>query len=255
MRNWTENQIELLLIRHGATKANQERRYLGKTDEPLSGVGAEKLRRLKAAGKYPEVDALFSSPMKRCLETAEILYPSKRAVIVPEWEETDFGAFEGKNYRELQGDQRYRAWIDSGGRLPFPEGESREEFIDRCKRGFDRMLNRLSEMTVFREATVSGENPASREMTVSRKNPYSGNRPLRVGMIVHGGTIMALLSSFCGGDYYDYQAPNGGGYLCAIDRGVPGSDVSENDATGGGALEHGNIRLRDLRQIGSEESV
>ena len=43
MRNRTENQIELVLIRHGATKANEERRYLGRTDEELSEKGKEAL--------------------------------------------------------------------------------------------------------------------------------------------------------------------------------------------------------------------
>ena len=204
MRNRSENQIELVWIRHGATKANKERRYLGqKTDEPLSAEGIGRLQRQKAEGKYPAVDCLFSGPMKRCRETAEILYPDKRAVIVPEWKETDFGAFEGKNYTQLQGDRRYQAWIDSGGRLPFPEGESREAFADRCKRGFNRVTEALS------------------AMDVSLKKPER-ERPLRVGLIVHGGTIMALFSCFFGGDYYDYQVSNGDGYryILSMDRGV-----------------------------------
>jgi len=54
---------------------------------------------------------------------------------VPEWTEMDFGAFEGHNYQELSGDPAYQRWIDSGGTLPFPEGESREEFIRRSVAG------------------------------------------------------------------------------------------------------------------------
>ena len=37
-----------------------------------------------------------------------------------------------------------------------------------------------------------------------------------IGAIVHGGTIMALLSRFYGGDYFDYQVPNGTGYICTV---------------------------------------
>ena len=47
MRDWTENQIMLVFIRHGATQANKERRYLGKTDESLSGEGIEILESFK----------------------------------------------------------------------------------------------------------------------------------------------------------------------------------------------------------------
>lgn len=50
----------------------------------------------------------------------------------------DFGAFEGHNYQELAGDPAYQRWIDSGGTLPFPEGESREEFIRRNVAGYEK---------------------------------------------------------------------------------------------------------------------
>ena len=139
MWNWSENQIKLVFIRHGATKANKEHRYLGTTDESLSLEGVRALEKEKCAGSYPDVDYLMSSPMKRCLETAEILYPYKEPIIIPEWMEMDFGAFEGKNYLDLQDDERYQAWIDSDGMLPFPEGESRKMFIKRCEQGLYRM--------------------------------------------------------------------------------------------------------------------
>lgn len=191
MWNWSENKIKLVLVRHGATKANKEQRYLGKTEEALSEEGMEILQRTKADKYYPCIDYLFSSPMKRCQETAAILYPEHKAVMIPEWEEMDFGVFEGKNYQELQGDKRYQEWIDSNGTLPFPEGESREVFVKRCERGFYRMLTLLAER-------------------VEEK------RDITVGLIVHGGTIMALLSNFFGGEYFDYQVANGNGYCCEI---------------------------------------
>lgn len=190
MRNRAEDQITLVLIRHGATAANRERRYLGKTDEPLSAEGREELLQYRKAGCYPAVDCLFTSPMKRCVQTAELLYPGLVPRRIGEWTEMDFGAFEGRNYQELCGDARYQAWIDSNGMLPFPEGESREDFIRRCKTGFHRMQAQLEEL--------------------------QNEKKIRsAGIIVHGGTIMALLSSYCGGEYFDYQAPNAKGYVCA----------------------------------------
>ena len=47
----SENQITLILIRHGATKSNEERRYLGKTDESLSKEGAQQLVEYKKMQK------------------------------------------------------------------------------------------------------------------------------------------------------------------------------------------------------------
>lgn len=186
MRNRTEDQITIVLIRHGATASNRERRYLGKTDEGLDEVGKEELLRLKGKGTYPAVDQLFVSPMKRCKETAELIYPGMSYIEIPSWEEMDFGEFERKNYKELSSDARYQTWIDSNGTLPFPGGESREEFIKRCVRGFYQMKEVMT-------SDCAG--------------------PVTVGCVVHGGTIMALLSHFLGGEYFDYQIPNGGVYL------------------------------------------
>ena len=189
MRDRSENQITLVLIRHGETKSNKEHRYLGKTDESLSKEGEKQLAEYKKLQMYPNIDFLFSSPMKRCIQTADILYPELQSFLIAEWEEMDFGAFEGKNYMELQDDERYQAWIDSNGTLPFPEGESREEFTARCNRGFLKMLEKVAQ-------------------------GKEGHKT--VGIIVHGGTIMALLSMYGKGAYFDYQATNGKGYICTV---------------------------------------
>ena len=186
----SENQITLVLIRHGATKSNEERRYLGKTDESLSKEGEQQLVEYKKMHLYPNIDFLFTSPMKRCIQTADILYPELQLVQMKEWEEMDFGVFEGKNYIELQEDKRYQAWIDSNGTLPFPEGESREEFTIRCDKGFQEMIEKVKQIKEEGQKTI--------------------------GMIVHGGTIMALLSRYGKGDYFDYQVENAKGYVCTM---------------------------------------
>lgn len=193
MRNWTEDQIRLVLIRHGATESNKERRYLGRTDEPLSKEGIDELYKAKLAGYYPEARYVFSSPMKRCIQTAGILYPGNEPVIIQEWAEMDFGIFEGKNYKELQGNAQYQEWIDSNGTLPFPGGESREAFSRRNDIGFRRMAGLLSGLMV--------------------KEPCEEKT---VAAIVHGGTIMSLLSQYDGGNYFDYQVSNGEGYQCLL---------------------------------------
>lgn len=197
MWNRTENQIKLILIRHGETNANKEHRYLGKIDEQLNERGIFLLQQAREAQYYPPVDYLFTSPMRRCIQTADILYPENRAEMIPEWEEMDFGIFEGKNYRDLRNDKQYQAWVDSNGTLPFPGGESREKFIGRCKEGLYRMLEYLS------GCISHAEDPFKEKQTA-------------VGAVVHGGTVMALLSSFYGGEYFDYQISNGRGYSCGL---------------------------------------
>ena len=188
MWNWSEDKIRFIFIRHGATNSNKEHRYLGKTDEALSDEGRIELLKKKEEKKYPELSFVFASPMKRCLETAYLLCPKALVIKISEWEEMDFGEFEGKNYLDLNDDVRYQAWIDSNGTLPFPNGESREVFIRRCEKGLSKM----------------------HEYLVQR----SKQMPDEIGIVVHGGTIMAILSSLCEGEYFDYQVANGEGYKC-----------------------------------------
>ena len=105
--------MKVILIRHGATMGNQEKRYIGITDEALCDTGIEKLLKNVHKDIYPAADKIYVSPMKRCIQTAQIIYPGREAVVVDDLKECDFGRFEGKNYIELSGDAYYQKWIDS----------------------------------------------------------------------------------------------------------------------------------------------
>ena len=186
---------ELILIRHGKTAGNLLGRYIGsRTDEPLCDEGREGL----AGQKLPEVERLYVSTMKRCVETAEILWPGfdqKKMQKVTDLRECDFGDFENKNYKELSGNGDYQAWIDSNGTLPFPNGESMDAFKSRCLEAFARIVEE-----------VSG---AEQEWIASGKTGI-----FRAGIVVHGGTIMAILEQYGypKAAYFDYQVKNGCGY-------------------------------------------
>ena len=67
--------MEIVLIRHGATAGNIEKRYIGTTDEPLCDTGMVQIQEYMRAGCYPQVQALYVSPLKRCRQTAEFIYP------------------------------------------------------------------------------------------------------------------------------------------------------------------------------------
>ncbi|MDD6207101.1 MAG: histidine phosphatase family protein [Clostridiales bacterium] len=186
--------MNVYLIRHGMTKGNMEKRYVGRTDESL--LESEKKRLCMDIG--PQVQKLYVSPMRRCIETADCLwnqdnlYPGKpERVIVPAFRECDFGRFEYHNYQELNGTKEYQDWVDSGGTLPFPEGESVEAFKRRCQRAFYQIMK-----------AEWKQEPIDR----------------MIGLVVHGGTIMAVLDGFSSPhkDYFDWQCPNREGYVCEV---------------------------------------
>lgn len=170
--------IELFFIRHGATKGNLQRRYIGRTDEALCALGREQATALKE--KAIHVDAVYVSPLRRARETAAILFPDQGYRAVEDFRETDFGIFEGKTADELSGDPQYRAWLDSGCRGNVPGGESVQEVNSRCR---DAFLN------IIRN-TGDGESLA---------------------FVVHGGTIMSLMEAFARPkrDFYFWHINNG----------------------------------------------
>lgn len=179
--------MKIALIRHGETKGNLEKRYIGVTDDEITPSFARKLKEAKAAFRYPETEKVFVSPMRRCIQTAEIIYPGIPICIEEDLKECDFGQFENKNYQELTENKAYQRWIDSGGNSPFPGGESVDGFRMRTVNQF---------FTIIR-ACEGGNNAA-------------GN----IAIVAHGGTIMAVMSYFIGeSNYYDWQVSNGEGYF------------------------------------------
>lgn len=124
-------QLELVFIRHGRTAGNEQRRYIGQSDDqPLSAAGRPSCRN-GAARKYPPIDALYASPLTRCQETAKILYPMLVPVTLPSLAEVDLGIFEGKTYEQLKDEPSFRRWIDSRGMTPPPGGEGGREIAQR----------------------------------------------------------------------------------------------------------------------------
>ena len=187
--------MEIFLIRHGKTMGNLYHRYIGTTDEPVLEEEMEKLK----SQNWPDAEAVFESPLLRCRQTAEIICPGRPVRMIDEFAECDFGSFENRNWQELKGNAEYQAWIDSNGTLPFPEGESRAEFIDRVCAGMENAADYLRN---YAQSNMCRDCGSDREVTVAA--------------VVHGGTIMALLSHYGGGDYYDYQVENAGGFTCRI---------------------------------------
>lgn len=180
---------QCIFIRHGKTKGNEEARYIGTTEERLSASGVKEMKEKRQAGYYKKADLVFVSPMKRCKQSADLIYPNQAVYEIPAFREIDFGAFEGKNYKELCENPLYQKWIDSNGTLPFPQGESRAKFQSRCKQGLFEVLQ-----IVKKEET---------KRTVDT-----------IAFVVHGGTIMAILDAFSGGSYFDFQCANGMGFIC-----------------------------------------
>lgn len=177
--------MKIVLIRHFKTQGNLEKRYIGRTDEPILDPTSIDL------SKYPKTEMLISSPMLRCIQTSERIYQKYPDQVVRSLREKDFGAYEGKNFEELKDDPAYQKWLLSNGTLPFPEGEADDAFQKRTIEGFEQCISECIQKEVQ-----------------------------TVGFVVHGGTIMSILSAYAEGShtFYDWQVENGNGFQAKIEE-------------------------------------
>ena len=164
------------LIRHGRTEWNDTGRYQGQTDLPLSNEGAAELARAPFSPK-----TVYVTPLKRTQETAKILFPDARQIVVDDLREMDFGAFEGRTYIEMENDADYRAWVEDNCRGRCPGGESRDEFAARICAAFEKLMDESEGDVVI---------------------------------VAHGGTQMSVMERFAvpHEPYFSRNAKNGTGY-------------------------------------------
>lgn len=139
--------VRVLFVRHGETVWNQENRWQGQADVPLSEVGREQAwrlaRRLRAEGR--SVRVIYASDLQRALQTAEILRDALGVPLVPEvgWREMDIGAWSGLTTAEVIA--RYAAeWerLRAGEDLPRGGGETFAQFQGRLLRCVERLIER-----------------------------------------------------------------------------------------------------------------
>ena len=179
--------MRIVLLRHGQTPGNVLKRYIGRTDEPLSEAGE---RAARAVGAAQGVKRVYVSPMMRARQTAAIAFPQAEQVVVDDLREMDFGDFENLNYQELSGNPNYQAWVDANCETPCPHGESKDGFGRRT-------ANALREL--LKQAYEAGES--------------------QLVVVAHGGTIMAAMDAFtCGkGSYYSWHVGNCEGYSATVE--------------------------------------
>ncbi|MDE6092821.1 MAG: histidine phosphatase family protein [Ruminococcus sp.] len=128
------------VIRHGMTEANEKGIYIGKTDLPLSPRGAAEIASKMDEFDYPAVHRVYSSPLKRCTETADILFPETEIKTVDDLRELDFGDFENKSVEELLNNDDYRKWLKGGKDSRSPNGESLEEMTARTYKALHNII-------------------------------------------------------------------------------------------------------------------
>lgn len=116
----------LVLVRHGETKGESSVRYHGINDVPLSAAGRAQMQRVAAALADIAFDAVYTSALQRTVTAARIVAPGTPAVAVREFNEINFGDWEGLTRREIEerDPQTYRRWLEGRHDFAYPGGDS-----------------------------------------------------------------------------------------------------------------------------------
>ena len=133
----------ILLVRHGTTTFNETDHLQGRIDNPLNQKGRDEAERLASRLKCENLDAIFSSPLQRAVETATIVnrFHNLPLTLVPEFSEINLGEWEGLNYSGVRAQfpEIHQRWI-SDADFPIPGGESFSSVCARTRTGLERIL-------------------------------------------------------------------------------------------------------------------
>ncbi|WP_244835100.1 bifunctional adenosylcobinamide kinase/adenosylcobinamide-phosphate guanylyltransferase [Clostridium sp. BJN0001] len=185
-----KHNVSITLIRHGKTYCNEKSLYCGKSDVSISKIGEEELLKKKHYfnKKY---DYYFTSGLKRTEDTFKIYFGNILHEKNPLLKEYNFGLYELKSYYDMEKDKHFIKWLyDETDDIKCPEGESRREFKERIKKGFNILLEKACKEKI---CTMAG--------------------------VLHGGSIGMILELLYDNKkkFYNWQPENGEGYIIKAD--------------------------------------
>jgi len=171
---------KLILVRHGQTEMNAQKLYFGKLDPPLNDLGISQAYQAKEKLLDIDYDIIYSSPLERAKQTAEICnYLDKDINYNSKLEEINFGIFEGLTFKEIS-----------------------EKFPDEVK----KMEENWKDYNY-----ITGESPKEmfqRAISFLETLDYSKNNLI----IGHWGIINCIISYFVSGSldtYWKFEIKNG----------------------------------------------
>lgn len=133
----------IVLVRHGTTANNEQGIWQGRGDFTLNDTGRKEALLLAERLKNDAFDMVFHSPMKRAIETAEIINQKHNAPFktVPGFIEIDLGEFDGKRHEDIIGKypEIYQNWVQDID-IPIPGGESFLDIYKRVKQGVEEIM-------------------------------------------------------------------------------------------------------------------
>ena len=180
----------LHLLRHGISTDNEQglRAGVGR-DSALSAEGEKALHSMKDQYRYPAIEALFVSPLKRAVQTASILYPEHRRILIAPLAEASYGALEGAPLQQVYEQHFFEEWMRPEEPVTPAGAETYRDFVLRCSQALDTLLEGMMKSGIHEAAAVT-----------------------------HGGVIAAMLTAHGLPEQTEdmWYADNGAGYTLSV---------------------------------------
>ncbi|MDO8662756.1 MAG: histidine phosphatase family protein [Candidatus Omnitrophota bacterium] len=152
--------MRLILIRHGQTDHNLQKRYCGSNDPALNNSGVHQAQMLRERLKGEKVGKVYSSSQKRAYQTAEIIFPDREIEKRDGLAEMSFGIFEGMAYDEIMAKYAniYTDWLRNPFQARIPQAEQLESLYARVRSEIDFIFSRSGENETIAVIAHGGPN-------------------------------------------------------------------------------------------------
>ncbi len=176
--------MRLLFVRHAPTVWNREGRYQGRTDVPIDEPGVCEALRIADRLRGLEVDLVVTSPLRRAIDTAEVIATALggvRRLVDDRLVEVAFGDWEGLTQEEVRArwPSALRAWKRTPQSTRFPGGETLGEAQERL-RDFLRSPPWGSEGLVRCVVAISHAGPIRLARLLAERRPLAHFRTVPV---------------------------------------------------------------------------
>ena len=137
---------EIILARHGETKWNVEEVFRGRTDVELNHTGIKQAELLAKYLSKRKIDAIYSSPLKRAVKTAETIagYHRLDIKVAPGLIDFDCGEWHGLLRQEVEDKYKelYALWVSHPDKVKIPGGESLNDVTERAMKVLDDVITK-----------------------------------------------------------------------------------------------------------------
>ncbi|MCX7842876.1 MAG: alpha-ribazole phosphatase [Clostridia bacterium] len=138
--------LELIFVRHGETDGNKKGTYLGWTDVDLNETGERQAQGAAYKLKDEKLDGMFSSPLRRCIATAEAInrHHNLNIELVEALKERNFGVWDNLTCAEIisKYPEEYNSWTADWINYCMRDGESSLDVLNRAAGFIDSLISR-----------------------------------------------------------------------------------------------------------------